>query len=127
METEEMKKVSLGHTQEIESPHLDVAKYIGRKAKIESVTEFESRFGYCIRCETAPLDTLSFENDSIELKASRIFGLHKNKQGEVGWIKQSLLGQYLTKLGLKHYRELVGREVTIQSITKNGKDFLTFN
>jgi len=124
----ELKEVSLGQTQEIELPKLEVEKYIGKKIKIANVKELDGKYGYCIKAETEVLETLPREEGEVEIRAGRIFGLQKDKDGKVGWGKDTKLGQFLQKMGASHYRDLVGKEVTVQSKTgKDGKDFLEFN
>jgi hypothetical protein len=128
MEATEAKRVTLSGTKEIELPRIDISQYIGNKAKIERVDEFEGKYGFYAKVETVVLDTLQRGQEPIELRASRIFGLYPDAQGTIGWSKESKLGQFLKKMHVAHYRELVGKEVVVQSLTnKDGQDFLTFN
>jgi hypothetical protein len=125
----DLKPVELGKTGEIELPTIDVSKYIGQKAKIEKVLEFEGKFGYFIKVQTELVDTITGGKEPIELRGSRIFGLQEDKNNNVGWGKDTNLGVYLRKMGVDHYKDLVGKEVVLQSITakKDGKDYLGFN
>jgi hypothetical protein len=123
-----IQKVNLQNTGEIELPKLDVSGYVGRKTKIVKVGEYEGKFGNFIKLETETIDTLERDSGSIEVRATRVFGLQKDKDGNIGWGAKTKLGVYLAKMGVTHYRDLVGKEVVIQTTTnKEGVDFLTFN
>lgn len=126
-----LKRVELGDqvVGEIELPKIDITPYIGKKVMIENVTENEGAFGYFVKVETLPLETVGTGDKAIEIKASRIFGLQTDEQGRIGWGKDTNLGVFLAKMGVKHYRELKGKEVIVQSVTnkKDKKDYLTFN
>jgi len=116
---------------QIELPTLDIKPYIGKAVKIMHVEEHKGDFGYYIKIISEPVDTLpGKDKDSpIVVKATRVFGLQENDKGEIGWGEQTQLGVYLKKMGVTHYRDLVGKEVICQSSTskKDGKDYLTFN
>lgn len=125
---EDETEVELQETSEIELPTIDVSKYIGKKAKIELVTEHKGTFGYYVKVATAVIDTVQGGKNPIQLRASRIFGLFEDKNGKVGWGKATKLGLFLQKMNAKHYKNLVGKDVIVQSQTNsNGTDFLTFN
>jgi len=123
----EDNQVDLKETGEIELPEFDASKYIGKVAKIESVTEHEGNFGYYIKVATENIDTEA----AFPVIASRIFGLQTTKEKDkdvIGWGKNTKLGIFLKKMGVGHYKELVGKETKVQTHTsKEGKDFLTFN
>lgn len=121
-------EVELEDTGEIELPKIDVSKYIGNLAKIEEVTEHKGKYGYFIRIATSIIDTIEGGKDPIKLRASKLFSLFQDKNGKIGWGKDTKLGLYLKKMNVKHYNDLVGKEVKVQSQTNdNGVDFLTFN
>ncbi|MGC9114358.1 MAG: hypothetical protein ACP5IG_04760 [Candidatus Micrarchaeia archaeon] len=128
----EEKQVSLKNTREIELPSLDVSKYVGKKAKIISVTEHEGqpRDGqktFYIKVKTEVLGEIKRNNgDPILLQASRIFGLQQDVNGNIGWGANTKLGAFLAKMKVKHYKELIGKEVTIKSQTSSdgGKESL---
>lgn len=125
METE-LKKVSLKDTKQIELPTLDISPYVGRMTKIASVEEYEGRFGYFVKIETEALDTIEFGGEQKPLTASKIFGLHQDKEGAVGWSDKTKLGLFLQKMNVSHYKKLVGKSVQVQKQTsKEGQDFLT--
>lgn len=127
-----MEKVKLENTGEIELPQVDLAPYVGKKAAIEDVEELKGNYGYFIRVVTGTVATLDIKDKDgkpIELKGSRIFGLQESDEGQIGWGEKTKLGQFLKKMGVDHYNDLVGEEVVIQTITNkaDGKDYLTFN
>ena len=133
METSTSKQVDLTGkvVGEIKLPTLDVSQYIGKKVRIEEVKEYEGSFGYYIRIETSPVDVRKdMPNDSGEpmvLKASRVFGLQTDAKKQLGWGKDTKLGLFLAKMGVKHYNELIGKTVTVQlQAAKDGKEYLTF-
>ncbi len=126
--TEEIRKVELNNTGEIELPKIDVSKYIGENKEIAKVDEYEGKFGYFIKAETGTIEELPRDDGSIEIKATRVFGLHKDSEGKIGWGPKTKLGLFLSKMGVTHYKELVGKSVVVQTKTnKEGRDFLTFN
>ena len=116
---------------EIELPKLDVKPYIGKAVKIEKVTEHKGEYGYYIVIISEVVDSLPGRdpNSPIIIRATRMFGLQENEKGEIGWGAETQLGVYLKKMGVLHYKELVGKEVICQTTTskKDGKDYLTFN
>jgi hypothetical protein len=116
---------------EIKLPTLDVSQYIGKKVRIDGVKEYEGSFGYYIRIESSPVDVRKdMPNESGEaliLKASRVFGLQTDAKKQLGWGKDTKLGLFLAKMGVKHYNELIGKTVTVQlQAAKDGKEYLTF-
>ena len=123
-------EVNLPDTGEIDLPQLDLTPYIGKKVKIESVTEHQGEFGYYIKIQTAVIDTLTEKRkEPLELRASRIFSLQEDEKGKIGWGKDTNLGQFLKKKKVEHYKDLVGIEIVVQTTTnkKQNRDFLAFN
>lgn len=123
-------EVKLTDTGEIELPQLDLTPYIGKKAKIEAVTEHKGDYGYYIKIQTDVIDKLTEKRkEPLELRASRIFSLQEDEEGKIGWGKETNLGIFLKKKGVKHYNDLIGTEVIVQTITnkKQQRDFLSFN
>ena len=117
---------------QIELPSIDISPYVGKTPKIEKVTEHEGNFGYYIKVETevvATLDDKDKDGNPIVLKASRIFGLQTDKEGQIGWGEKTKLGAFLKKKKVAHYKELVGVEVVTTSVTNenDAKDYLSFN
>jgi len=128
---EEQKKstqVELGETGEIDLPTIDVTQYIGKKTKIESVSEHQGNWGYYIKVESEVLETITGGKDDVVIKASRIFGLQEDNAGKIGWGEGTNLGLFLKKMGVKHYNDLAGKEVIVQTVTNknDGKDYLSF-
>ena len=117
---------------QIELPSIDISPYVGKKVKVATVQEFEGNYGYYIKAETeaiATLDVKDKDGNPIVLKASRIFGLQQDAEGNIGWGAKTKLGVFLKKKNLKHYKELVGKEVVTTSVTNENdeKDYLSFN
>jgi len=68
--------------------------------KVAEVKEYEGNFGYYIRITTetvAELDEEDQEGNKISLKASRLFGLQENADGQIGWGEKTQLGTFLKK------------------------------
>ena len=76
----ETKEVKLENTKEIELPTIDVAAYIGRDAKIETVTEHKGKFSYYIIAKTIILDTIEGGKEPIKLRASRLFSRSEERR-----------------------------------------------
>ena len=127
-EAEDSTEVHLENTGEIVLPSIDVSKYIGRRVKIEKVSEHSGNFGYYVKIASKVLDTIEGGKEPIELRASRIFGLQEDGEGNIGWGKDTKLGIFLKKMKVSHYNDLVGKEVVVQTNTnKDGREFLAFN
>jgi len=127
---EKIKEVTFGDklAGEIELPQIDVTKYIGKKSVIIEVKEFQGEFGPYISIQSDVIDTIERgSGDNIELKASKMFGLMEI-DGKIGWGKDSKLAVYLKKMGVASYKDLIGKQVIIQTVQnkKDGKDYLTF-
>lgn len=119
----DLRQVHLGTTKEIELPKLDVTKHIGKRATIETVEECEGGFGYYIRVQTTSLERVGDK----DLRASRIFGLQQDANGQWGWGRETKLGLFLKKMNAAHYNDLIGKEVVVQTHTnKEGQEHLTF-
>jgi hypothetical protein len=131
---EQENSVNLGDKVkgEIELPKFDVSKYVGKMVAIEEVTEHEGEYGYFIKVVTQPLEVVTRKVDNVEtetpIKASRVFGLQTDAEGNIGWGADTKLGIFLRKMKVSHYRELPSRAVQVQKQTnKDGKEFLTFD
>ncbi len=132
----ENQRVELGNkvVGERELPSIDVSKYVGRDAKIEKVEEYQGALGYYVKIETEVVDTLKDMKDQktkepIQLRGSRIFGLQTLDDGTICWGNKTKLAVFLKKMNVKHYKELVGKSVKIQTVTNkdDNKDYLSFN
>lgn len=129
-ETGKTNQVQLVGTEEIELPTLDLKPYVGRKVKIEEVTEHKGEFGYYIIVHTEAVDTIeNASGEKIQIKASQLFGLKENAEGKIGWTPQMKLGKHLKKMKAKHYKDLVGKEVQIVTLYNSNKeqDYLSYN
>lgn len=113
---------------QIELPKLDVTEYIGRRAKIESVTEHEGQHGYYVKLVSEVIDSVGEGDKAFELRASKVLGLQTDGDGNIGWGEGTKMGIFLKKNNLSHYKDAVGVEIVVQSTTnKEGVSFLTFD
>lgn len=114
--------------QEIEFEKIDLKKYIGKEKKIECVKTMKGEFGYYIQVESTLIDELQRGKDTIELRARRNFTLYEDKEGNIGYGKDSLFSQFMESKRVKTHEQLVGKTIIIQ-VEKNkntGKEFLSF-
>lgn len=137
-EEEGSRKVNLGDTKEIELPSLNLEQYVGKRVKVALVEEFEGKpfpgssqdKSYFIKVSTHSIGEIKKKDGGVaQLCATRVFGLQQDEEGNRGWGKETKLGQFLKKMKVGHYRELVGKEVVVQLTqprAKDGKQFLTF-
>jgi len=133
--TEQKKetKVDIEIKGKIDLPKLDIdyQKYIGQESKIDSVETHEGSFGYFVKVTSEVVDTIENPADKekpIELRATGIFGLQTDANGDIGWGEDTKLDKYLKKMGVSHFNELPGKTFKVQ--TKDGKDdkvFLSVN
>lgn len=128
METKTQDKKVNVPIQEIELPKIDVSKYIGKKVKIESADTFEGKYGLYVKTLTSTVETIGTGDKKIELKGSKIFGLQQDADGIWGYGKDTKLGLFLKKMKCATVKQLVGKEVVLQTQTSDsGTDFLSFN
>jgi len=123
----DQEEQNLNEIGKIELPQIDIKPYIGKTALIETVSIKDGKFNDStskyVLITTVPIDSVS----GIDITASRIFGLQTDKDGKVGFGENTKLGEFMDKMKCSSLNELRGKEVICQSITKNKKDFLTFN
>ena len=117
---------------QIELTSIDISPHVGKMVKIAEVKEYEGNYGYYIRITSevvAELDQKDKDGNKIVLRASRMFGLQEDADGQIGWGEKTLLGTFLKKKKVAHYKDLVGIEVVATSVTNknDGKDYLSFN
>lgn len=113
-------------TQEIELPKVDISKHVGKKFKIADVGTYKGRHGEYVKFETDIIETIEGGKEDINVKASVIFGLHEDKNGNIGWGKDTKLGQFLKKYNAKKLLDMVGKECLVQiKRGKDGQEFLT--
>lgn len=108
----------------VESVNIDVTPFVGKMAKIESVEVMKGQNGLFLKATTEIIEIV----EGIELRASRLFGLRFDKDGNLGWPEQGNLAVYLSAMKLKNPSELVGKKVQIVLTKENaqGRRFLTF-
>jgi hypothetical protein len=116
---------------EIELPGIDVRKYVGKVVPIETFVQKEGDYKgkktYYVLVKTVPLDILEGKEGKIEIRAGRIFNLVEDKDGKLGWGKDTKLGVFLKKYHLKTLKDMKGTDVIVTlKPSKNGKEFLGF-
>jgi hypothetical protein len=122
---EKVSEIKLSELKKIELPKLDLSKYIGAEVKIEDVMVMEGEWGLYIKIITEPIDDLP--NSEDKLKATKIFGVYKDKEDQFGWGEETKLGKYLEKKGVTSPGELKGLTVKLQiEVDKKGNDRLSF-
>lgn len=118
----------------VEAESLDVSGHVGKKVPIAAFEIRESQYTNndgtpkkFLYVETEPVDTVTINEEPVELKGSAIFGFAKAPDGRLGFIEKSKGDLLFKKLGITKPSELVGKTVQLQTRTdKNGKDWLTF-
>lgn len=108
----------LDSSGEIEPQKFDPTPYIGKESFIEFVEEHEGQYGFFIKVLSLPVD-----EGQNQIRASKIFGLEHDADGNIGWGIKSPLGIFLQKFNLKHYKEFVLDPVMQNLETKEGKKF----
>lgn len=135
----------LDKSGEIEPQEFDPTPYIGKDSMIAFVEEHEGQYGFFVKIFSMPVD-----EGKREIRATRLFGLQEDKEGNLGWGPKSPFGLFLEKYGVKHYRDLLENpqlheekdaqgktfrryagvpktKIVIQTRTaKDGKEYLTF-
>lgn len=124
MATEDVK---LGQTGVVEGKSIDISPYVGKMTKIEKVTEHKGEYGYFVKVASEILGTEGEGENAIDLRASSIFNLSKDTEGNIGWTEKSKLAGFLKRMKVEHYRDLEGLEIqATKSTDKNGMEWLTF-
>ena len=107
-------------------PKIDLTKYVGKKVKIVNADVYEGMYGHYVKFETGIIDTIDVGREPITIKASVIFGLQTDKDGQVGWGEETKLGLCLSKYNADSLEAMKGKEVLVQIKTNKDKvDFLT--
>lgn len=112
--------------QRVELPTIDYKEYIGKKSKIADVETLKGTYGYYLKLTSSIIDVKQFGKEEKEIRATRIFGLFEDENGNIGWGEETALGEYMKSKEVENPKALLGLEVTIQVKDKNGKEFLTF-
>ncbi len=108
---------------------IDVQQFIGKKVKIENYEIKDTQFGKTLILKTEVVDILNKQSTKpMEIRGSRMFGFQKDKQGNPCIGEGSKLHLWLQKQKCNHFKEAIGKEVTLQVQTskKDGNDYLTF-
>jgi len=109
----------------IDLPKIDVSKYIGTKAKIETANVHEGTYGLYVKFSTKLIETIG----QTEIRATKILGLQANEDGVFGYGEGTKLDLFLKKYKITDIKQMVGKEVIIQSQQAKDSDaeYLTFN
>jgi len=111
----------------VEVPKFDAKPYISKTVKIASVDELKGVFGYFIQVVSEPVETITKTDGSkLPITAKASFGLLDLTDNKIGWAEDGKLSQFLKRLGVEHYKDLVDKEVVILPEYKDDKTFLTF-
>ena len=119
----EDKIVDLGETREIELPKFDADEYVGKEVTIEKATTHEGAFGNYVRVETCSIPNKDPAGMAFTVREN--FGLQKDKDGNIGWGKETKLGKFLAKMGVEHYDGLKGKIIKLQTKMVDDKEYLT--
>ena len=121
----------------IEKQTIDTTPYIGKKVKIEEVTQHitdryaksnNGKKSYYVKVSTEIVDTIGEGDNKVELRGSRIFGVQQDKNNQLGWTPDSKLSNFLKSMGVSELDKLKGEVVilTLTDVNSNGQRFLTF-
>jgi len=108
----------LDNSREIEKQQFDPSQYIGRHSNIEFIEERHGQYGYYIKIFSQVID----EGD-WEIRASAIYGLVEDSNGILGWPPESKLFNYLKKMGVAHYKDLLLNPTTTVLKDDKGEQF----
>ena len=122
---------SIDELTPVEMPSFDPTPFIGKRVKIENVTVEESKNPAIthphLRIESGVVTKLG-EKD---IRATKLLGLYAQAGPDgkpiVGWGAKSKTASYLAAFKAKTPRELIGKEVILQTqMAKDGRLYLTF-
>lgn len=88
---------------QVEPQGFNAEDYIGFEKYIESIEERVGEYGFYIVIKTERVD-----DGNKEIRASKMFGLQQDEEGNWGWSPESKLFHFLQKMGVNHYSQLVG-------------------
>lgn len=110
--------------QEVELPTFDVMEYINKKAIVNKVEYREGQNGHYAYVEAQVLEA---EFNGEPVRATRILGLGTDKDGNIGWGKDTKTGVFLKDMKVPDIDSLMGKEViSTFTLAKDGKKYLTF-
>jgi hypothetical protein len=115
--------------QQVEVERIDYSKYAGKEVKIGSVETFENKSNknLFLKLTTTVIDVIKKGKEQKELRATRLFNLFVDKDGKVGWTKDSDLDKYMQYKKVKSPEELLGKTVKVElEIQESGQTFLKF-
>jgi len=116
--------VDINIAGQVELPSIDITPYIGKKANIELITTHQGIHGYYVKVVTEVIAIV----DEVEIRASKILGLYTDNDGLIGWGEKTVTGLFLKSMKVEKIEDLKGKEVYVRKhITKQGKEFLTFD
>ena len=124
---EQDEKIEIKDAREIVLPQLDLTPYIGRQTIVDTVQAYSGSYGMYILVKTDIVAVLTEKRkEPLELRASKLFSLQQDDEGNIGWGKDTKLGVFLKKMKCEHYNDLVGKAVIIQTQLRKDKEFLSF-
>lgn len=120
---------------EVEIPSI-ARKYTGKTTSIEGYElregNIDGKPSYYFIVSTKKLGTETFndkdtkEEKTIEVRATRLFGIKKDEEGKFYWSSASDLANFLKKYKKSTVKELVGVKVMTAVTEKKGKEYLSF-
>lgn len=124
---ENMNEMNIKVVPQTELAGIDVTQYIGKKAKIKEFEIKEGAYGKYITFYTEAIDFMDKEKQK-PLKASRMFGFQKDKNGNTCIAEGGKLHLWMKDMKVVNYKDVVGKEVIIQTTppNKEGRKYLTF-
>ena len=92
---QENKPIDLGNRLkgEIVLPPIDILPFVGKKAAIIVCDTYEGKFGVFVKAET------DFVDEKKRIRASKIWNLNEDAEGNLGWSAESKLGLLVTPTG----------------------------
>jgi hypothetical protein len=120
--------VDMDEIPQIELEKIDVTPYIGKKVQVLDAKVIETQFGRAIKFETEVIANVGTDDKPNFIKATKLLGLHQDKNSVWGIAKDSKAQEFFDKYKLKSHKDMLGKVVIVQTTeSKNGSQFLTFN
>lgn len=122
---------SIDELAPVDMPSFDPTPFIGKKAKIEDVTVEESKNPAITHPHLKIVTGVVTKLGDKDVRATKLLGLYAQAGPDgkpvVGWGKKSKTAAYLESFGVKTPKELIGKEVILQTqMAKDGRKYLTF-
>ena len=135
----EQTQLKLEDLKPIEAKGVDFSEFEGNKALIEKAGVIEVNSYYneegkkvkeprkvlALKVESRVITSLTnAEGKTVEVRASELFNLIKDKDGKIGWSKapKAKLNNFLKKFGVKHPVDLIGKTAVIRLRKKENPD-----